>query len=479
MGVAMADNEQDLWVQATFGVHPAQYQPVDAQAGASQNGATQDGTPNDAASSAPAPPAVSSAPAPPAASSASAPPARPAFSPPPQSRQPTLRPGDQSPDGWVEYMQELLKIPVTGTYDRATEKAVRAFQAANGCQVDGVVGNQTWSVLRHEKKESVGTDGRNKHSFEEKGAEARFFTEDKWVIYQKSDDSVAFTIVSVGDSDDIASHKATFRITPPGGQGQVVELPIGPATEKSPDGQGNRHSITITGLKANYPPEPGAPGLYHIEAYLDAELGGDRWSGDVRDKAPVAPPQQVPAKPKEHIPPEHPLQQEEPTRPTKPTTPPPQVDTLIGLIKGLIGIATQIVKEWIGLQTSLAKCTATLMWACKGEAFNAGKAMVSVIGDVKNIITLLTEDVAGVETAGVTDIATIPLTIKAVYETITDIQEAISTTQTMISCMQNSVGDDEDAKAAVAAMSAHLNNITNLVGSLRSQVGRIAALIGV
>ena len=76
-------------------------------------------------------------------------PQRAKYSPPAQSRQPTLRKGDESPDGWVEYLQELLKVTVTGKFDGATEKAVKAFQGSHGCMVDGVVGNETWSVLRH------------------------------------------------------------------------------------------------------------------------------------------------------------------------------------------------------------------------------------------------------------------------------------------------------------------------------------------
>jgi hypothetical protein len=218
-------------------------------------------------------------------------PQRAKYSPPAQSRQPTLRKGDESPDGWVEYLQELLKVTVTGKFDGATEKAVKAFQGSHGCMVDGVVGNETWSVLRHEKKEAVGTDGRDPHSFEQAGVQARFFLEDKFVVYDKGSDSVSFIIESVGDQTDISKNKATFRITPPGGSGQTVELTIGAPTKKSPDGQGNQHTVTIDKLKATYPAEAGAQGNYKIEGYLESAIGGDRWSGDVLDKAPAPPPQ--------------------------------------------------------------------------------------------------------------------------------------------------------------------------------------------
>jgi hypothetical protein len=105
------------------------------------------------------------------------------FAPPPESKQPTLRPKDQSPDGWVEYAQQLLNkngahLKVDGNFGPATEKAVRDFQQSKGCQVDGVIGNETWSMLRENTtKDAVGTDGRTPHTFEEKGVQARFATE--------------------------------------------------------------------------------------------------------------------------------------------------------------------------------------------------------------------------------------------------------------------------------------------------------------
>ena len=46
---------------------------------------------------------------------------------------PTLRLGDQSPDGWVEYLQELLEkegsfaSTITGVFDDATLKALTVY----------------------------------------------------------------------------------------------------------------------------------------------------------------------------------------------------------------------------------------------------------------------------------------------------------------------------------------------------------------
>src|SRR4051812_11676634 len=118
--------EIDMWVHMTFGVDPQKFRSKGHGEGhRREEGGVLQLAPNRASktmgevASGPqpsAPPGPSGpGPVPP---TAPAPPsnARPAFSPPPQSRQPTLRKGDKSPDGWVEYLQELLKIKVTGQF---------------------------------------------------------------------------------------------------------------------------------------------------------------------------------------------------------------------------------------------------------------------------------------------------------------------------------------------------------------------------
>src|SRR5205823_14358794 len=101
-------------------------------------------------------------------------PVDPTVNSPKSARSPTLRKGDTSPDGWVEYLQELLGLPPTGTFDQATEVAVKKYQADNNLMADGIVGNQTWASLRHDNPEQPGTDGRAPGTFVDHGQKARW-----------------------------------------------------------------------------------------------------------------------------------------------------------------------------------------------------------------------------------------------------------------------------------------------------------------
>jgi hypothetical protein len=105
--------------------------------------------------------------------------------PPPQAGEPTLRLRDQSVDGWVEYLQQLLNawgagnLTVDGDFGNATLTAVTTFQTRQRLLVDGVVGNQTWAELRGETPQPPSTDGLEPHTFVEQGPEARWGTDDR------------------------------------------------------------------------------------------------------------------------------------------------------------------------------------------------------------------------------------------------------------------------------------------------------------
>lgn len=52
-----------------------------------------------------------------------------------------------SKGGHVKYIQQQLKVAVTGTFDDATDRAVKALQKKHKLTVDGVVGPLTWAKL--------------------------------------------------------------------------------------------------------------------------------------------------------------------------------------------------------------------------------------------------------------------------------------------------------------------------------------------
>ena len=47
----------------------------------------------------------------------------------------------------VKRLQHLLHLAEDGIFGQLTKEAVKAFQAANGLVVDGIVGDKTWAIL--------------------------------------------------------------------------------------------------------------------------------------------------------------------------------------------------------------------------------------------------------------------------------------------------------------------------------------------
>ena len=210
------------------------------------------------------------------------------FDPPVEARQPTLRKGDKGKDGWVEYLQQLLnahlgiKLEMDGDFGSGTEKAVLAFQKKKKLQEDRVVGNQTWAALRDGQPEKPSTDGRKPHTFQEKGAEARWDFERQNAIYLSKSDELNMFITSVGDAP-IDTFKATVRVTPPDTKPKVVRITIGKPDKVSPTGSGHPHTLRIPGFKKVFPAkDPNAKvETYKLEAFLDQELGGDLYNGEI------------------------------------------------------------------------------------------------------------------------------------------------------------------------------------------------------
>jgi len=78
--------------------------------------------------------------------------------------EPTLYEDDVDVDGWVAQLQSELAAagfdpgPIDGWFGPRTKAAVESFQAANGCEVDGVFGNESWSILRGRDREPPGVN---------------------------------------------------------------------------------------------------------------------------------------------------------------------------------------------------------------------------------------------------------------------------------------------------------------------------------
>jgi peptidoglycan hydrolase-like protein with peptidoglycan-binding domain len=64
---------------------------------------------------------------------------------------PVLRKGDQGADVMIlqnELIEAGFKVFADGDFGDNTQEAVMAFQTRHGLNADGVVGTQTWGVLR-------------------------------------------------------------------------------------------------------------------------------------------------------------------------------------------------------------------------------------------------------------------------------------------------------------------------------------------
>ena len=96
-------------------------------------------------------PSPVSTPAPRVPPSAPAPAVMPAVAPSPAVNLPVLQRGagikPKPPSPNVKVLQQRLGIAADGQFGKDTDAAVRAFQARNGLDVDGIVGPKTWTAL--------------------------------------------------------------------------------------------------------------------------------------------------------------------------------------------------------------------------------------------------------------------------------------------------------------------------------------------
>jgi len=212
---------------------------------------------------------------------------------PVEADEPTLRFGDDQIDGWVEYLQRLLVVKghgpleMTGTFDQATLDKVLAFQdrmnrepntpSTGKVFVDGVVGNQTWALLREEDARPPSTDGREPHSFVEQGVEARWLTEDNAFVFLETEDRLVIQGVSTGDTAiQSGAFEARFLIVLPNGDTVVRDRPIFTASGQ-PAQPGELVFAEFDGAadRARNTEDPFGSKSFTFQAFMPAELGGD------------------------------------------------------------------------------------------------------------------------------------------------------------------------------------------------------------
>jgi Putative peptidoglycan binding domain len=147
------------------------------------------------------------------------------------ANEPTLRRGDESADGWVEYLQTQLKaksdlhlaslLEVTGAFDEVTHWTVVEFQVFEGLESkNGVVGNETWAALLGDPEYvPPGHDGTGGGSVD-RGLHLRFQSEPS---YENEEDRLTYTVFSVGTKEP-AEGEVTLLLhlrDPEGGEYQV------------------------------------------------------------------------------------------------------------------------------------------------------------------------------------------------------------------------------------------------------------------
>jgi Putative peptidoglycan binding domain len=183
--------------------------------------------------------------------------------------EPTLYHGDQSADGWVEYLQELLTSQghlefetfTVGKFDDATLAAVKKFQKTMEFEdTRGIVGDQTWSALRGEPViAEAGDDGLAPHTYRERGIEVRFENE---IRYDEPHDLLEIVAMSVGDVQPAEGSLHPFvHLKKPDGSSENLT-----ARHNASD---LKHFFTVDNVA------DGVPGTYTVLIQLPQETGGD------------------------------------------------------------------------------------------------------------------------------------------------------------------------------------------------------------
>lgn len=197
---------------------------------------------------------------------------------------PTLREGMESADGWVEYLHTLLNnhfydrqdfkfYKVDGRFDADTKRAVEQYQRDKGFagdDVDGVVGDMTWSALQgHAVLADEGTDGYSPGTYVQRGKQLRFHPTEMGYTDGRHDneDQLWFKVFIVGDENvDRETVRPTVHVEGPNGTTSPTEFSYYPGY----DGPGGWFEIWCKNAT-----DHGPAGSYRVIAQLPMEMGGD------------------------------------------------------------------------------------------------------------------------------------------------------------------------------------------------------------
>ena len=196
---------------------------------------------------------------------------------------PTLRVGMESADGWVEYLHGLLRSHFFGSdfhfnrtdgkFDHETKAAVERYQrdiGLSGADVDGVVGDKTWSALEgHEKLAPTGTDGFPPGTYVDHGQHLRFDPTDMGYANGVANeaDQLYMRVVIVGDVDvPRESVVPTVHVEGPNGSTNPTQFSYYPGST----GPGGWFQIWVDEATNR-----GPAGRYRVIAQLPMETGGD------------------------------------------------------------------------------------------------------------------------------------------------------------------------------------------------------------
>jgi len=196
---------------------------------------------------------------------------------------PTLREGMDSADGWVEYLHGLLKgyfwgsdfkfLKEDGKFDAETKRAVEQFQQDKGFtgkDVDGVVGDKTWSALLQQPEfATTGTDGYEPGTYVDHGKHLRFSPQEMGYMngINNGSDQIYFRVIIVGDQDVPKEDVRPFlHIEGPNGTTEPTELNYYPGAT----GAGGWFEVIWENATNS-----GPAGRYRAIAQLPMEYGGD------------------------------------------------------------------------------------------------------------------------------------------------------------------------------------------------------------